>query len=330
VYEAMRKSTRDAFGGLNQIFQNAAGRAIAIAGLLVAVHTPAFGFAEHAALVRVANIYVSPDSNSAKLAEVDRGHELVILETSREWVHVQALLGEEKMIAGWMLDKGVVRPSTPDGDKVLYGAAVDAEDEASRRHGRRGADQDALRLYYRVYDLFPNSTYAGEALYRAADIRWQVERIDVMSRGSARERDPYFRQGMNEDWMREVMKKFPGTRWADLAAFHLIENKLCGDWQGSTKCPDKEADNYEKYANEHPRSPAAAQALYLAATRRAAMVELYKTEENKKKSDDSKDRALALTQRIVKDYSESDWAPRAQALLFLLQQGVSTYGNEVQ
>jgi len=273
---------------------------------------------------------VSPDSSSAKLAEVDRGRELVILETSREWIHVQALIGEEKMITGWMLDKGVVKPSTPDGDKVLFGAAVDSEDEASRRHGRRGADKDALRLYYRVYDLFPDSTYAGEALYRAADIRWQVERIDVMSRGSARERDPYFRQGMDEDWMRQVMKKFPGTRWADLAAFHLIENKLCGDWQGSTKCPDKEADMYEKYANEHPRSPAAAQALYLAATRRAAMVELYKTEENKKKSEDSRERAIALTQRIVKDYPESDWSPRAQALLFLMQQGVPTYGNEVQ
>ena len=87
---------------------------------------------------------------------------------------------------------------------------------------------------------------------------------------------------------------------------------------------------YEKYANEHPRSPAAAQALYLAATRRAAMVELYKTEENKKKSEDSRERAIALTQRIVKDYPESDWSPRAQALLFLMQQGVPTYGNEVQ
>jgi outer membrane protein assembly factor BamD (BamD/ComL family) len=326
----MSNLARKGLLAVNQSLRHTAGRAIAVAGVLVAIHTGAFGFADHAALVRVANIYVSPDSSSAKLAEVERGRELVILETSREWVHVQALIGEEKMITGWMLDKGVVKPSTPDGDKVIYGAAVDSEDEASRRHGRRGADQDALRLYYRVYDIFPNSTYAGEALYRAADIRWQVERIDVMSRGSARERDPYFRQGMNEDWMREVMKKFPGTRWADLAAFHLIENKLCGDWQGSTKCPDKEADIYEKYANERPRSPAAAQALYLAATRRAAMVELYKTEENKKKSDDAKDRAIALTQRIVKDYSESDWSPRAQALLFLLQQGVPTYGNEIQ
>ena len=51
---------------------------------------------------------------------------------------------------------------------------------ASRR-GRRDAAQDAMRLYYRVYDLMPTSPLAAEALYRAADIRWQIERSDVMT-----------------------------------------------------------------------------------------------------------------------------------------------------
>jgi len=62
---------------------------------------------------------------------------------------------------------------------------------------------------------------------------------------------------IDEQWMKLVMKKYPGTKWADLAAFHLLENKLCGDWQGASKCPDKEADMYEKYAKEHEQSPAA-------------------------------------------------------------------------
>src|SRR5882762_288021 len=253
----------------------------------------AYAGGERGSLVRVANIYLSPDTNSSKLAEIERGRELVVLESSRgDWVHVEALLSEEKTLSGWILDRGFVRTSNPDGDKILFGAGAESEDEASRRHGRRGADQDALRLYYRVYDLFPASPLAGEALYRAADIRWQVERADVMSRPSAREREPILREGMNEEWMKEVMKKFPGTKWADLAAFHLIENKLCGDWQGSSKCPDKEADYYEKYANDRPQSPAAQQA--------------------------------------VQQYPQSDWAARAQALLFLVQQGVPTYGNAVE
>ena len=289
-----------------------------------------FAAGEHGALVRVANIYLSPDTNSAKLAEVERGRELVVLDSTHDWVHIEAFLGEEKTVSGWILDRGFVRTSTPDGDKILFGAAADSEDEASRRHGRKGADQDALRLYYRVYDLFPSSSFAGEALYRAADIRWQIERADVMSRPSARERDPIMREGINEEWMKQVMKKFPATKWADLAAFHLIENKLCGDWQGSSKCPEKEAEHYEKYATEHPQSPAAAQALYLAASRYAALVDIFKTEEQKKKVDEARSKALALAQKAVQQYPQSDWGARAQSLKFLVEQDVPTYGNAVE
>ncbi len=285
---------------------------------------------EHGALVRVANMYLSPDANSAKLAEIDRGRELVVLDSTHDWVHVEAFLGEEKTVSGWILDRGFVRSSNPEGDKILFGAGADSEDEASRRHGRKGADQDALRLYYRVYDFFPSSPLAGEALYRAADIRWQLERADVMSRPSARERDPIMREGMNEEWMKQVMKKFPSTKWADLAAFHLIENKLCGDWQGSEKCPEKEAEQYEKYAAEHPQSPAAAQALYLAASRQAALIDMYKSDEQKKKADAAKTKAIALAQKAVQQYPQSDWSARAQALMFLVQQDVPTYGNAVE
>ncbi len=70
--------------------------------------------------------------------------------------------------------------------------------------------------------------------------------------------------------MKLVMKKFPGTKWADIAAFHLLENKLCGDWQGASKCPDKEADMYEKYVKEHEQSPSApGSAAFAAAWRRS-------------------------------------------------------------
>ena len=126
-----------------------------------------------------------------------------------------------------------------------------------------------------------------------------MERSDVLTRPSARERDSYMRGQIDEQWMKLVIKKFPGTKWADLAAFHLIENKLCGDWQGASKCPDKEADMYEKYAKEHEQSPSAPEALYDAAWRRSALIEIYKTEANQKKSEESKNRALALAQKIV-------------------------------
>ena len=241
------------------------------------------------------------------------------------------MLGEEKTVTGWMLDKGIVRATSQDGDRILFGEGADSEDQASRRRGRRGAADDAARLYYRVYDLYPASPYAGEALYRAADIRWQIEKIDVMSRPSAREKESYLRQGMNEELMKTVIKKYPGTKWADIAAFQLIENKLCGDWQGSVKCPDKEAETYEKYAADRPQSPKAAEALYNAAWRRAAMIDMYKTDEQPKKAEESKSKALALTQKILSTTSgQGDWAARAQALEFVVKQDVPTYGNSIQ
>ncbi len=301
--------------------------------------------ADRGTLVREAIIYLSPDTTSNKLGQAERGRELILLDKSHNWLHVEALLGfaktpdpnfvtdedeEGKTLSGWVLDSGVVWATTPNGDRVLFGAAADSEDEASRRHGRRGAAQDALRLYRRVYDIFPASTLAGEALYRAADIQWQIEKSDVQSRPSARERDPNLREGMDEQSMKQVMKKFPGTKWAELAAFHLIDNKLCGDWQGSSKCPVKESELYEKYVKEHPQSPAAPEALYDAASRRAALIEIYKTEEQSKKSGQSRDQAIALAQQLISQYPQSDWSSRAQTLLFLVQGGVPTYGNAVQ
>ena len=293
---------------------------------LLALTVPSFAV-ERGAMVRVATVYVAPDNTSAKLGEVGRGREVIVLETSRNWLHVQANVTEERTVSGWILDKGVVRASTPNGDRILYGEAVDSEDQASRRHGREGAAQDAMRLYYRVADYFPNSPFAGEAMFRSADIRWQIEKSDVMSRPSARAQEAYLREGMNEEFMKQVIKKFPGTKWADLAAFDLLDNKLCGDWQAASKCPEKESDLYEKYVREHPQSPKVAEALYDAAFRQAALIEIYKTEAQIKKSEAAKGKALELAQRAATQYPQSDWGARAQCLLYLVQQGIPTYGN---
>jgi hypothetical protein len=315
-------------------------RFIFLATAILSLTSFSAGQAQRGTLVHEESIRVSPSADAAKLGEAGRGHELVIIESSRDWTHVEAILreprkdadeddpeSEGKTITGWVSSKALISLTTPDGDKIIFGEAADSEDQASRRRGRRDAAQDAMRLYYRVYDLFPASPLAAEGLYRAADIRWQVERSDVLTRPSARERDSYMRGQIDEQWMKLVMKKYPGTKWADLAAFHLLENKLCGDWQAASKCPDKEADMYEKYAKEHEQSPAAPEALYDAAWRRSALIEIYKTEANQKKSDEAKNRALALAQKIVSQYSQSDWATRAHMLTFYVQQGVPTYGN---
>jgi hypothetical protein len=310
--------------------------AVLAALMMAAVWALAANPVEHGILIREAQVYLQPDAASAKLARMERGREVHILEKSGDWIHAVCTLdvnretGESKDITGWLLDKGVIRNTTPNGDKILFGEAAASEAEASRRGGRRGADRDALRLYYRVFDYFPQSPLAGEALYRAADIRWQLDRADVMTRASARTANPRDRFGMDEDAMKQVQKKFPGSRWADLAAFHLIDNKLCGDWEGLPKCPEREAELYEKYAQEHPQSPAAAEALYNAAWRQAALMVLYPADGKAGKVPEAKAKATALAQRVVSAYPQSDWAARAQTLLYDIEQGIPVYGNALQ
>lgn len=312
---------------------------LTFASLLLCI--PSFADPLRGTLIRQETLHVAPSDDAARLSKVGEGQELVVMESSRDWVHVQAIImqlnqgndeiededNEPQTVTGWLPSKAVVMTTTPDGDKIVFGEAVDAEDQASSRIGQRKTAQDALRLYYRVYDLFPNSPLAGEGLYRAADIRWQIEREDIMTRPSARERQAYMRGQMNEEWMKLVMKKFPGTKWADMAAFHLIQNKLCGDWQGLAKCPDKEADMYEKYASEHPQSPNTPEALYDAAWRRSALIEIYKNEPNQKKAEESKNKALELAQKVVSQYGQTDWGDRSQLLIFMIQAGVPTYGE---
>jgi len=289
-------------------------------------------------MVRSAQIYLLPASDATKVGELQRGREVAILENpGKGWIHVLAMLsqnrytGEEKDVSGWLIDKGIVRTNTPSGDKIVFGEAVSSEAEASRRGGRKGADTDALRLYYRCFEYFPQSPLAGEALYRAADIRWQLDKIDVFSRPSARQRDASWRgEGIDEELMKEVRKKFPHTKWSDLADFHMIDNKVCGDWQAESKCPEKEAEIYEKYVEEHPQSPAVPEALYNAAWRRAALVSIYPNEGKSGKVAEAKARAEALCQRVISSYAQTDWAARTQALLYMVQQDIPTFGNQLQ
>lgn len=301
--------------------------------LLIFLSASSLFAAEHGATIREGQIYISPDSNSQKLVNFTRGREVAILERSGKYIHVLATidvnpdLETSRDISGWMLTRNVITQSTPDGDKLLFGEAIDSESEASRSHGRKGAAADARRLYYRVYDLFPASPIAGEALYRAADIQWQLDKADAATRPSSKSDDPNLRAQIDEQSMRLVIKKFPHTKWSDLASFHFIDNKICGDWLGQSRCPLKEAELYEKYAQEYPNSPAVAEALYDSAYRYAALVDIYRTEDKPDKSGDAGRRAIALAQRVMQQAPSSDWSMRALRLVYMVQNSIPVYGT---
>jgi outer membrane protein assembly factor BamD (BamD/ComL family) len=183
-------------------------------------------------------------------------------------------------------------------------------------------------LYARDAQLFPQGPHAGEAAWRAADIRWQLEKADVYSRPSAHEKEAWLRQQIDDSEMKKIIKRFPGSKFADLAAYDLLDNKVCGDWQGSTKCPEKEAELYQKYADEHSNSPKAPEALYEAVYRLAAAGDIYAGDNNDKKATEERDHAKVVATRLEQKYPASDFSARAATLVYQMEQSIPIYGAE--
>jgi hypothetical protein len=289
---------------------------------------------EHGTVIGDADIYVSPDTTAQRIGHASRGRDIFLMGRSKidnkDWAHVLATIQEgllqPREISGWVDGRLVVTVSTPNGDQIIYGEAVDSEHQQELRGGRPKADQDAMRLYYRLYEYFPASPLAGEALWRAADLRWQMEKSGVFSRPSAREMDPNARSEIEEETMKELIKKYPGTRWAQLGAYDLLDNKICGDWKAEPKCPEKESDMYEHYAHEYPQSPKAPEALYNAAWRQAVLVDMYGSKD-RSKAEKARKRSLEIIQELATKYTEGDWRARAIQLRYALQQNIPVYGQ---
>jgi hypothetical protein len=296
-----------------------------------------------ATVLRISILYVSPDTGSQKIDKVQIGREMVVAEKSGPWMRVYAntdieeehdqkdepMIGGDQgtpPISGWIEAKGVVEETTPDGDQILMGTASNQEALASDPRGPANAAQSARLLYRRVVEMFPNSPLAAEAAWRSADIQWQLEKADYSTMPSAHEKQAYLREQMDEDALKKVIRNYPRTRWAAFAAYDLIDNKLCGDWQGSPQCPEKESEVYIKYADEYPDGPRTAQALYQAVYRLAVLTDMFAADGDDHKSNDAHNQARTVATQLKAHFADSDYTRRAAALVYKLDQGVPVYG----
>ena len=160
--------------------------------------------------LRVTWLYVAPDLGSQKVDRVQIGREMVVAEKSGPWIRVYANTDIEEMqedkdtpmvgsdetpppVSGWVQAKGVVVETTPNGDQVLMGSAANQEALASDPRGPVNAAQSARLLYQRLFEMYPNSPLAPEAAWRAADIKWQLEKADASTLRSSHEKDAYMR-----------------------------------------------------------------------------------------------------------------------------------------
>jgi len=299
-----------------------------------------------ATVLHTANVYVSADSGAPPIVTVTPGHEVVILAHNGAWVNVLANTDAKETAdpdsdpefkdprenpepsSGWIRDKGIVGPTTSNGDALIYGAAAEYETQASEPHPPKDAASAAHLLYRRVADYFPQSPLAPEAAFRAADIRWQLDKVDIASLPSAHEQDAFLRPQLYEGDLKRVIKLYPGTPFEARAAFDLLDDKLCGDWQGLPKCPEMETQLYLKYADRYPNGPKSAEALYNAAYRQGVLVTMYLVDEQKKRSDEAAKNCQSIADELQHEYPKSDYAPRAAAIAFRVRQGIPVIGND--
>ena len=152
--------------------------------------------------------------------------------------------------------------------------------------------------------------------------------MDISTLPSAKEQEAYLRPQIYEGELKKVMKTYPGSEFAARAAYDLLDNKLCGDWQGLPKCPEMETGLYVKYAQQFPDGPKAAEALYNAVYRQGVVVTMYLVQEDRKRSDEAVKRTQALAQDLKARYPKSDFAARAASIAFRVSQGIAIYGSD--
>ncbi len=298
-----------------------------------------------ATVLHDAIVYVAPDDGSQKVAVVTPGHEMVVIDHNGPWVKVFANTDTPDQgdpdrepefqtddvpvpASGWVKDKGIVTPQTPNGDAILFGGAANLEDLASHPHAPKNAAGGAHMLYKRVGEYYPTSSLAGDSAWRSADIRWQLEKLDNSTLPSTKEQEAYLRPPLYDGELKKVMKNYPASKYAFLAAYDLLDNKMCGDWQGLPKCPEMEANLYQKYADQYPESPRAAEAMYNAVYREGVLVTMYDVEDNRKRSEAAAARVQALAAEMHTRFSGSDYTARAESIAFRVKQGLSIYGND--
>ena len=303
--------------------------------------------AARATVLHDANVYVAADADAQKISLVTPGHEVVVLERNGPWVKVFANtdinddaneddpnkpeFGDDANVtpaSGWIRDKGILGPTTAGGDAILFGSAANFEDEAEHPHAPKGAAGSAHLLYKRVAEYFPDSALAPEASWRAADIRWQLDKLDISTLPSAKEQDAYLRPQLYEGEMKKVIKMYPGSKFAALAAYDLLDNKLCGDWQGLPKCPEMETGLYQKYAQQYPDGPKAPEALYNATYRQGVVVTMYNVQEDRKRAQAAAQRTQALAQELKERYPKTDFAARGESIAFRVAQGIPIFGSD--
>lgn len=292
------------------------GLGFSAAFLALAALAPAQGAVplHKAVALEPATIYLNPDTSSAPVGAVRPGMEVGIQSSSGNFV--QVFTG----VSGWMPNRGLARLDDPAAPEAIFGDAVELESLAENQSGENQAALDAARLYLALYSDFPANPRAAEALYRGADIHWQLKLSEEPVR-----RTPSERFFPDDSELRRVVSKFPDTPFAARAAYSLlIEHFTCGNWNEKPQCVEKEAHTYQDYVKKYPRGPMSAEAAFDALYREAIAWTLYNspgTLHDQGKAADFRRQVARDAAALQADFHGTDWAARAAFVAFQVAEG---------
>ncbi|MGH9475916.1 MAG: hypothetical protein ACRD1C_06250 [Terriglobales bacterium] len=247
-----------------------------------------------------ATVYLSPDTDSAKVGTLRAGEQMGVQAASGRFTQVFS------GISGWVDNHDFVLLSAPDAARVIFGAAVEAQQEAEQSNEDPTA---AVRLYLSIYNFLPLSARAGEALYRGAALQWDTKISEEPTRTS-----PTERLFPDDSLLHRVENKYRDTPWAAQAAFKLlIEHFTCGDWFEKPACVGNEADRYNGYVHKYPTSPDAPHAAFDALYRDAIAWTIYRQpgkNQDTGKAAEYRQRVAEDSARMQQAYANRDWTAR--------------------
>ncbi len=285
-------------------------------------------------------LYVAGDATSQKVGRVQIGREMVVAEKSGNWLRVYANTDTQQEhqqdsdtpwigdpdstpppISGWMEARGVVIENTPSGDQILLGEAAGEEALASEPRGPANAATSARLLYRRLVGNVPQLA----ARRRSRMARRRHSLADSKGRRLLaplrKERDAYMREQIDEYEMKRVLSSIH-TRARRISRPRDDRQQALRRLAGRREMPGKGIEIYEKYAADFPDGPRTARALYEAAYRQAVLVDMFNADGADKKAAPAKTHARELAQRLKDKFPQSDYASRAAALIFRLDEGI--------
>lgn len=267
---------------------------------------------QKAVVLAPATIYLGPDASSAKVGAVRPGMDIGIQSTSGDFAQIFSGVGG---VSGWIPNHGYAKLDDPAAPEAIFGAAVNYENQAEGAAGEGEAATDAARLYYSIYSDFPASARAAEALYRSAEIAWELKMSE-----EPRRRTPTERLFPDDSALRRAAGKFPNTPWAARAEYQLlVEHFTCGDWVEKPECVEKEIHTYQDYVKKYPHGPMTAEAAYDALYRAAIAWTLYSAPGGHHDEGKAHDYAKQVTdgaEEMARLYPDTDWAAQAALLAF--------------